>query len=389
MALVTNPPHRLEIQDVTAEIKATAAERLSEMITLYGPVPRNIYRAAITPTSHANNLTHALESLTYSALVNAVHSATTNPSTLSDQLILIKRDNLPTTEVDEDTLLLDFPSDYIAWLVMQRLLRAEFCTEVPLLSLFRTPTETSSTSGCRLFEALAHRILTFNDWMALSPLKKMKSTPTAPRTFSIEIPKDASVGPSKSLYLPIRRCQPEFYHDIHAIIPAVGKTYAIPPRRDNPLFDSLLFGPNPLRSPPDLSASYTSVEPSPKRRRLETKRIYAIKMVTSPTHMGSETGLQDLLDLQDLMPGIQFAFVLVLPLSRRNRTITWEMSPSWPWTNSGVEVYCQEICTVSSETIFGSNVADIFCSRTDGVMPETLKCRMTRTYKDIHYFCLD
>ena len=358
MAALTNVGDSLEIQSLDVsenflpQTKATVKGCLSDTITKYGPVPRTVYEAAIAPATYENTLGQALKKLTYDDLVDAIHGAITNPSALSHQIILIKRDVRPTTEFDEDTPTVDFISDYVASQVMQRLHDLDFRQAVTLLSLFRTSPETS-TAGGWLFEALAHRVLTSNvpvdDWMTLPPLRQMKSTRGTPMKFSAEIPVDRTVG-RRPLYLPIRRERLELYSDVRDVSDTAVRKYLIPQKRNNPLFDSLLFGTNPSSSEPDLSDLVSSEvsEPSSKKRRIEARTVYVLQMTTSHNHKGSEKGLQDLTILKAATPDITFVFVLVVPQTRGDRTFTWEMPQGWSKTRG--LVYCQEIPAVRSES---------------------------------------
>ena len=335
----------LGVSDSSLEqTKSIVSGRLLETIGKYGPVPRTVYDAAIAPVGHESNLDKALESLTYQDLFQAIQGAVTNPSTLSHQVILIRRDPCPRDELDEDSTLLDFVSDHVAMAVMQRLYNLEFRQAVTLMSLFRTSPETS-TAGGWLFEALAHRVLTLNvpedDWMSLPPLKQMKASRNTSRKYFVEVQEESSIG-RRPQYLPLSRARLEMYSDINGISKVSDGQYLIPQRRNNPLFDSLMFATTLQASEPMPSLDS---EPAYKRRRIEATTIYVLQMTTSPNYTGSEKGIHDLTKLQLAMPTIQFIYVLVVPRTTGTRSYTWEMPQGWKKVSG--KVYCQEIPVAS------------------------------------------
>lgn len=352
IATLINTCYSLHIQEMNTsgcQLEVTEAfveEHLSDTVAKHGPIPRTVYAAAATPVRHESALNKALQNLTYDKLIDAIEGATSDSRAVSHQIVLIKRHPRLTTELDDDAISLDFISDHVASEVMQRLRNLEFHQATTLLSLFQASPETS-TAGGWLFEALAHQVLTLNvhpsDWMPLPPLRRMEPTQGTLMKFSVMIPANADID-GANLYLPIRKESREFYDDIIKVPhPADGK-YLIPRERNNPLFDSLLFGMDLVTSGPGL-AELGTPEPNPKRQKIEAKTVYVLQMIKSHDRKDSEKGLHDLTRLKAAIPDITFVFVVVVPQTRRERTVIWEMPEGWASIRG--PVYCQELVSLT------------------------------------------
>ncbi|KAK0194475.1 hypothetical protein F5146DRAFT_1036037 [Armillaria mellea] len=287
--------------------------QLPEAINLCGPVFRDIGITLLTQSGYLM-LTH---------VTSALNKVSGHQGLAKIFSLLLTSTQLTFTPEAGDNVVLEFRSSRVAEKVRNAMWCLEYCNSLQLLTLFSTHVALSVPRGWA-FENLAHRHLTFltPTEVNLPPVQELTYTAGVKYISQDSVPRG---------FLPIWRRDVVFYDEASEVI-CNPTTYYIPRRSNNPLFDSVFFGPN-----------ITAVQN--QHSHLPTNiYLYILQMSIASVHGGSEKGVDIISKILQTYSTIQPIYVLVTP---RDESRVWTMPNNWYHRCRG-PVYTQTIPMVLS-----------------------------------------